>query len=386
MNQIYNYFHNIEYLQENIIPSTVTGFVSLAALLYMKDISTAENPELEFKHLRKNTSNYVPKDEKMKFWFTKCQKIFDLKYNFNPIFPQVYYKKNILINIILDYGLIPDEDESEDELYKILLEVYQSGRYFQGLLPLCNTETIITCELLENINCNEIISFGEFGKVSEAFTYEELFESFTKNKNLLDPKSMRLLSERRVLSLLSCIYSSNSEFKLKLINLITKLLEKQRGKDNNTFKLLSSRIGDEKEELIFTLKKLMNCGMSMRGWVKGEEYPLLSTQTIVNNECDLMVNVNLNILEYKACNENSLKIINEIPLVYYRRGTFINVEDEVEGKTIGERINIIISETETNESSCIRLSSNFLIHSAYKYLLILNSDPGFDINSLSNIF
>lgn len=380
MMETYKYINDIEYLQINLIPTTVNGAVSLAALLFMKDISRASDPIKEYFHLKSNHNNYIPLDQSMNYWWKKNNKIFNLSKNFNPIFPYVYYTKNTLINNLLEYGLSVDSTQDEQSLYTLLLSVYEQGKYYPGLIPLCNKETYITCE--ETQDNDEIVCFGTFGNTSDAYTFEEFYSSFTSKGYFADPKDLRALDERQILSLLSCIQNSESIYKIKLITLITKMIEeKKEGEANIVDKLKSVKL----DKLVKLLNYLLKCGMSMRGWTKGP-YPLTSEETITKDEDELMINVNKRLTKYNSYDKEILDLVNSLPLVYYRKGTFVNVIDETDGKTIGDRINILINDKEVNEASCIRLSSNYLCHSAYKYLIMLDQEVEFDINKLSNIF
>ncbi len=374
--------HNIKYIQSSLKPVTHTGAIALAAILFLKDISMAKQPLKELESIKEDPFNYTPLDSEMNYWWNKNNLIFDLNKYFNPLFPYMYYPKEILENLLLNYG-ISNQEEDEFTIYSILSSVHSEGGFIPSLIPNCNESTYITCEKIKNIPDKEILSFGIFGKGSDAYTYEEIYESFIKNKYLAFPKNLEVLSSEKVSSLLSCVHSSKSEFKERLINIITYLFNMQEENESSIRKILNEKSQVEREEIITVLKKLLYCGMSMRGWKKGNSYPITSEETSVKNEDELMIIVNENIREYNSLKPEFLEIVNNLPLVYYRKGKFIEVKEESEGKTIGKRLDILISDKDDN--ACIRLSSNFFIHSAYKYLVILGIVPDFNISEISLI-
>jgi len=75
-----------------------------------------------------------------------------------------------------------------------------------------------------------------------------------------------------------------------------------------------------------------------------------------------------------------------LPLLIYRDGVFNASQQREYGLTLGDRLRLIRSgENTDNMNSCIRMSSNWLCASAYKYMQQINMEPPFEIRSLRYI-
>lgn len=97
--------------------------------------------------------------------------------------------------------------------------------------------------------------------------------------------------------------------------------------------------------------------------------------------------------EYKGVNVYTVKenindissVILNLPLLIYRND-FIHSNDSKYGITLQDRINMLKTGTDHDDySSCIRLTSNWLAASCYRYMVSINLDPPFDIRNLTEI-
>ena len=149
-----------------------------------------------------------------------------------------------------------------------------------------------------------------------------------------------------------------------------------------------------------SLIKLLEAGMSMRGWnvvTEKDFYPVKSVNTVIEPSLQDKVSdqVNGSIIDF----ENSLSkmtlqnanLIRNLSLVLYQvtsddKLSFKESNDFDEGFTIMDRIKIVKDgEKSNNTCSCIRLSSNWLCSSAYYYIVALNLEPPFIIRDLAKI-
>ena len=89
----------------------------------------------------------------------------------------------------------------------------------------------------------------------------------------------------------------------------------------------------------------------------------------------------------EECRQNPKigKIIKNLPLVQYRGGKYVKSNSNHEGITIQDRIDIVKKGETTSISSCIRMSSNWFIASAHKYITILGLPAPFDIFKMRQI-
>ena len=80
-------------------------------------------------------------------------------------------------------------------------------------------------------------------------------------------------------------------------------------------------------------------------------------------------------------------LFKQLPLMFYnyRNGDLVASTDEGEGLTIFDRINIVKGGENMSINSCIRMSSNRFVASAYYYMTMLNIPVHFDIADMSNI-
>lgn len=176
-----------------------------------------------------------------------------------------------------------------------------------------------------------------------------------------------------------------------------------------------------REAMREALTALLKAGMYMRGWgvaapppaQPGNEaqYPLRSVDTTYapERQCEVDVNVTMAIHAYDGALEaiadpETRRLIRAAPLlkaVRLRRGRggdaavldsapaqFVPpLNGDQQGFSIEDRV-AILREGEASETvfSCLRMSSNFIVASAYYYLSVsLREDPGFNIAELSEI-
>jgi hypothetical protein len=156
---------------------------------------------------------------------------------------------------------------------------------------------------------------------------------------------------------------------------------------------------DSKQNKIIkdVLIKLLEMGMYMRGWkVSCDTFPIESVKTVTplerQNEVNDYTNHSIHIFK------ESLDLLPDLikskikllPLVCYQKsGSKIEFKKSLstsDGLTISDRISIIIGgDLNNNPASCIRLSSNWIVSSAYYYLFTVCEIKLFDISKLSKI-
>ncbi|MEF3088174.1 hypothetical protein, partial [Bacillus altitudinis] len=76
--------------------------------------------------------------------------------------------------------------------------------------------------------------------------------------------------------------------------------------------------------------------------------------------------------------------VKNLPLMKYKNKNFYVVNSEEQGLTIQDRIKIIKNSTE-NVNSCIKTSSNFLIHSSIYYMDIIGLET-LDISKIEDLY
>lgn len=137
------------------------------------------------------------------------------------------------------------------------------------------------------------------------------------------------------------------------------------------------------------LHEVMRIGMYCRGWKGGKreyvvaEPPKEKQVNLISMAKKLMKSIKImDKIEEKL--EDGSKVRN-LPLFIHNGQTFEKSTDMFEGLTIGERVDILKEgEGTTKMSSCVRMTSNWLISSSYYYLLHMGEQPQFSIDFLTH--
>ena len=411
LSSMYEGLNDIFSLQMNIKPSTNTGAVSLAAILYHLDISTSSCPIEEYKLLQANSILYIPIDKTMR----EFRDLINLKKNFNPLFPPSYYSPYALKMILDDLGYDGHVIWEIDELYSEVHDRSLNGRWYNCLIPSCNSETYITLEDVSTIDRTQLISYGfHCTSNNHVYTVSEMIETISHHRRVVFPHNLEPLNEDQLRSLFTVCND-----RIELIDLINIVRSETEEQERHVRSQLNSM---KKEDVTLSLMRLLEVGMSMRGWRRGDTYPLASEQTMTEDEDQLMANISSSILSFYTNEDHNedVKItqdvsnvessqdtsidrttlqnvniidnytqdvsvmIRNLPLVKYRKNLFYFNSDKHDGLTIEDRLNIVMNDRD-NEASCIRLSSNFIIYTAYYYLSILSVHLEFNIDQLSII-
>jgi hypothetical protein len=187
----------------------------------------------------------------------------------------------------------------------------------------------------------------------------------------------------------------------KLLDAIDKVEANRIALNTKAQSLKRVYLGLKKEEqvlVIETLTKLLEAGMCMRGWkVSSPDYPLISKDTVtpVGMQHQVDVEVNASLHSFSDCvdklNVALARRIKNLTLVCIQDSPgkvleFKQSSEPKNGLTIWDRYNIVIKGEESdNMSSCIRLTSNWFVSSAYYYLVALGLERPFDITQLAKI-
>lgn len=383
-NKIYRDLNNIEFLRHNLTPSLPYSSISLAVLNFYVDISRSRDPVQEYFHLKNciySYQDYQPLDPEMRKLWNQDNKIFNIDHSFNPNFPYEFYHKIDFNHLLLSYGLIEYSSEfkvNTIKIYELLVDCYPLGRFYNMILP-GNKITYITLEQVESIPREEVISFGTLDS-SDNFTCEELYNCFETTGYFANPKTLEPWNDREVHSLLYCLATSKSVMKSKLIELINRKRDLIDQKESELKELLIKLPVDILEEA-FTL--LLEIGMTMRGWESGS-YLLKSIEVVDDGVLYLKVWNSINKFR-KFIKLKKLKAIELLPIFSFKNGTFVQPERRNGGKTIGDRLRIVTEEEYDNEEACIRTSSNYFCHTAYKYLIMIGCSSPYDITEITII-
>jgi hypothetical protein len=365
-------------------PENITEAVAIAYIYYNADITETSDPMVIVNQLQQN----------------KCKLKLNSRFNIN--FPYCLYSSDNLNNLLLHEGYLSHElmDLENIQKYELIGTISISNTFHQGILKPCiNKETLKDLIKIEDLPVHLAVSYGcnEY----YIFTYLELYEHFNSTKILTHPITKETLNDIEIRKLVYLCDSVSIQNKndINLVESIedkntkAKLLELLRILGNNDtdniIKILLSKINEDQTgmnreiiEKIFTL--LTKLAMNMRGWNDQEDYPIEQSFQLDAIIIEERVGRTLHELDIYSNNfQEIVELIYKLPLVKYYQGNYIQSTQET-GLTIKDRINIIKNKQD-DESSCIRLSSNYILATIYKNCQILNVSVKFDIKKVRYI-
>lgn len=385
-----------------IVPRNKVEAIVLAAINYKIDVSAAADPFLEYSLLQH--SPYIPSDPRLQSRVRQRADALRLDQIFNPLLPSCLYSEEDLRNMAIREGFLPHE-LTPSNAYELLGLAYASNTFYPGRQEgLLNDETPFTLDAIDELDDNVIVCFGsraDGGMI--AFRYNELANRFKHSRNFSNPMARTYpftgdVFEARAINKLKFMTShprpgESQEAAEERYSLSRAIVETELFNDDNhrtalmlheTYHQLNPTAQEHVRE---TFNLLLQLSMFMRGWSGQGPYPIRDAPVSNQTEVDLRVTQGISRFE-DACRElgSMGRMIWELPLLQYRAGIFQASTDSSQGITIGERINIVkLGDTVNNTNSCIRLSSNWLAASVYRYLQVIGITPPFEIEHLRNI-
>lgn len=231
-------------------------------------------------------------------------------------------------------------------------------------------ETPFYCHKIEECDYSSLLGYGIVKKKLSVLTVEELVDFFKNKLAFVNPFNKdEKLSER-------CINKLYSLHFKELKDVIDHIKRIDRQHNNIVKQVIRHK---DKKKVITCLTNLLHLSFYMRGWEgKEEEIPLINTEVKDQNTVDFRVTEAINIFLDSVKEVNT---VGNLPLMHYENNNYTTSNDKEKGLTIMQRINIVRNDND-NVNSCIRLSSNWLLSSAYYYLTLMNEKPDFDINKM----
>lgn len=418
----FNDFNSIEKMQYFSKPTLNKSAISLCAILYKLDISKLSDPVSEFYNIKdsilkeheiKNKTgkdyignptenafkNYIPKDKWFNTWYIENPKNFNLRYQFNPIFPVCYYKKEFLKEYLKEEGVKTNEEKIL-ALYQNCVKYYKECNFHEYKQPnMCTNETIEMYQVNE-IEKKYIICWGSKSDTMIPMTVSEILKCFNANNKYVNPLDMRASLSENCINKLKNICTKNNlipdykDLSDKIIYFENiKLLSNEKTiKFIKTFEKMSA---EDKSVIIKLLRKILKMGMYMRGWRRNdifkERYPLtLKDCELSGDEADNVdYQSRLSIEKYKEYSKKYIKlskIVETLPLCFMHLGIYEISSENAIGRTLGARITIVAKgESHKDLNSCIRLTSNYFITSSYRYLVLIGEKVPFDITKMDEI-
>ena len=395
----YHKFSDVHNLRKLIRPATKYEAIVLAAINFKYDISMAKNPIYEYYHLASTYPHYTPKDEVLMRYYRMDQYGIKLDVNFNPHLPQQLYDANTLRVLAINEGCT-EEELNNEEPYELLQVISTTNNFYHGKLPnIVNTTTPISMEPIEEIDNDVILCYGIKGVSLVAIRYEELAGSFLSNINFKNPMDRlgetfehRLIRKlKRLTEYVRCNDTEatiNERKSLADAILQVEICMQESGRRTLDFRQVYVNADSATKQLIeLALHQLTDLAMYMRGWRGSGSYPV--DDAPLQNHYEIEVKVTEAMNEFDSTCQRLGPIgeqILNLPLCEYRNGKFSVSVSSNYGLTIGDRLDIIKNGYELEPfTSCIRITSNWLAASAYRYMEVLRLMVLFDITKLKKI-
>lgn len=430
-----------KHLAYNIIhPTTQEEAIVLSATLFRFNTIYATCSICEYYYLLAavlaKSSSYSPISFEVKY--LKCPTYYDMRVVFvqNGNLSKNILPDNELYQILKNYGfnitqtiqnktLITSDDypasgilnQKSKQRHSVAFETpiqaleYANTQYsvVKGYHPSCdNTHSPISLDELEFVNSTDIISFGiENEKLFIAYTISDFVDSLMATRTFaLHTDSKTVYLTKRNINSLKNLYYDNK----KLIDAIN-ICEMRNGSITSHGEELeqATKNSTELNQTIELFNIILHLGMYMRGWKasdntrvggsKAGKYPLKSIDTNYTNpdaQNEIDTNVTLEIQNYEQKissiqNSELRRLIKSAPLLKHsttpqKELVFFPTVNSDQGFTLEDRINIVKSGEDGSIYSCMRMSSNFIITSAYYYLsTVFLFPPSFDLRDLNEI-
>lgn len=394
LDEIYN---NINTLKPAVLsylhPQNSVQAIVFSAFIYGIDISPSSIPIVEFIKLKcENTFSYAPEDPIFRKKYIINPSYYNIRRRWNPYFNFMYSDKD-LITFSKALGFETSRP-TRRETFNFLQEMYLISNFYAGPHPHSFSETPIYREEITSLQFSECVSYGcESSLLFVTYTFDELNEFFERSKCFFNPTNAReIFSVSSIKKLESICVTGNSLSSKRLLETIRKIKKMLSGFSEREIiwmNIYETSSDEEKDIYVQILHKILHLGMYMRGWkVSSDHYPLTADECIVEPakliQRDLLVTECYTLLdEFK---QNYPVIVGEIfdlPLLQYKENYFLESDKSFHGFTIGQRLDIVRSgEDVDNIYSCIRLSSNYICASVYRYLTLIKKDPGFPIKEM----
>lgn len=382
-------------------PRFATEAIAMAASKFSRDITEAENPMKEYENILcgKQTT-----DSKLLYHLHRDKFALDLKQRFRSYIPEHLYNTDALKRMAEEEGYSSDCNMSHYEYLNSVKEhdtFYAFGKGPAESYPRSNEYLLIAGDRIDDVDRNELLTYGNIHKPNASLTvisYQELQDTFSLYKEFRNPVSegYQIFSDRsirklKILAQKPCADARVHEMRLTLFRTIVHIetFIKKRHMDVLNLKEEISVDVINRNRMVVLLKTLLELGKAARSYDQAKDsfpYGLGSasdsqTETNVSN---LLVSIDT------MCQEESFisEKFKQLPMMRYNPMTssFHSSQDEYDGFTIKDRLNILAKGESVNEmSSCIRLTSNWFCHTAYYYMVMLGEEPPFDISLLRRV-
>lgn len=357
-------------------PSTNCEAIALSAYIYKKDITYSKYPIVDY-YSKTQLSKY--NDPVLLNIIKKNPKIIDLSETFNPLFPIEYYSRYDLKKFSERVGFT--DILLNAAMYSNLQLSYITENFHNGWqLNMIRDTTYVSWYNVDERK--DLICFGDHISGFTPFVPEELEQMFNYYKSFIHPVNTEEELPERLVTTLQIIATNHYPSLASVIRKI-KLADSLGDKDYRDLSRWSLKLSQQ--EIIYVrnlLTKILELGMYCRGW-KGDKDPWpLKKRPYEEEITDGLVTVAFWPVYEEYSNKLGKKLL-DLPMYKYFFGTWKKVIDPKDGLSLYERIKMI--KENPNVYACIRMSSNILVYTAYKYMIEFGMPEPFNINNVDHI-
>lgn len=357
------------------MPGTNAEAIALAALQYNTDISYSAIPIIDY-YSKKICNCYH--DIRLRKIYTYNKRILNLTKTFNPLFPMSYYSRACLESLSHGYGFtgsLPNID-----MYLNLQLNHTIDNFYHGWQEKLLRDT--SAILFEDISGrDDIVCFGNFLDGFLPYIVEELVDLYSTKNMFSHPNILEEELPPRAVITLQTIANSISPELSNILRRI-KILDTQIDDDlKKVIHWYTELTVAEQNYAVNLLTKLLDLGMYMRGWKgKGDSYPI--KRRPYTPEVDGFVTIAFWPVYEEYSNPVGKRIL-DLPLYRHTYGTWKRSREIKDGITIFQRVAKVKNNADIY--ACIRMSSNWFICSAYKYLTLFGLPEPFNLNEIDYI-
>jgi len=399
LKQCYQKFVDTRYLLNCINPKSHFESIVLTGMLYNLNITESKFPLQEYQELAevKNPEMYVPIDEAFRKKFLLNKSWYQLSHHWCPALNFLYSDKE-LKGFCQQEGYNSEDFRNYDvtnllHMSRISVNVYMGKNVYSD-----QEHTPINLDTISELNNTDCITLGivSENKTLKTYSISELCDLFTNYKSYTNPENQKESLNERVVKKLHYFASHYAMINLtKAISIVEKWKQYSNGFSENL-----RQIYNKNSSISIFLDKILEAGMYMRGWkVISEKYPFSETQTkLINSELQYEIEQKVytsildvqNWLQNENITEEERKVLKSLPLMKFSHEgetkIFILTPDPEDGASIMDRLQIVLDGNKyKNMKSCIRLSSNILLHSVYFYICSLGLPEPYNIFELEHI-
>lgn len=393
-------FHAVR--QFPMFPRFSAEAVAMAAAKFGRDITMAESPMKEYENILMNKPTM---DSHMLEAVRKDKFALELRQRFRSYIPEHLYSTDSLKRMAEEEGYGPDCGLSH---YDYLCSVkdhdtfYAFGKGPAEAYPRSNEYLLIHGDRVDALDRSELLTYGNIHKPNAqllAISYQELLDTFKLYKEFRNPTSegYQIFSDRsirklKILTQKPCADARVHDVRLGLYKTIVHIetFAKKRNMDMLSMKDDLNINVSTKNRMIVLLLGLLDIAKAARSYSAENQDPF-PYRIGSANETQTEMNVSNTLISLQTlCQQEPLLSEKFLALTMMRynhsTASFHPSQEEYDGITIKDRLTILAKGDSVNEmSSCIRLTSNWLCHTAYYYLVGLGEEPPFDIAALHRL-